>query len=101
FDGKTSRRTGRKRVIHLQPEALEICRQLAAEHPDGPIFRNEDGAPWTKDAINCQIRRLRKRAGLGRDVFAYAFRHLFVTDALERSVPVATVAELAGHLGTA
>jgi integrase len=30
-------------------------------------------------------------------VISYTLRHTWITDALEREVPVATVAELAGH----
>ena len=31
---------------------------------------------------------------------AYTFRHTFITDALEKGVPIASLAELAGHKGT-
>jgi integrase len=42
----------------------------------------------------------RRRAALPKAI-AYGLRHSFATDALERGVPDAHVAELLGHSGTA
>ena len=97
---KTAAKTGRPRVVYLNPTALELCRKLAARNRTGPLFRNEDGAPWTRNAMACRFARLRKRLGLGPEATAYALRHGFVTGALERGVPIATVAELVGHADT-
>jgi integrase len=94
---KTARVTGRPRVIVLPPAALEQLRRLIAARPDGPLFVTEDGSSWTKDAVNCQVRRIRDRAGLGHEFTAHALRHLFGTDALVRGVPVPVVAALMGH----
>ena len=101
--GKTTARTGKDRVVYMTPTLLELTRRLAARHPDGPIFRNADGNPWTLQAINCRFRRkkVRKSDKLDDDVTAYVYRHSFATDALENGVPDATVAELMGHSGTA
>jgi integrase len=43
---------------------------------------------------------MRGRLKMGREATAKSFRHGFITDALEAGVPIATVAELAGHRGT-
>lgn len=94
---KTSRKTGKSRVVYLSARAAEIAGRLAAEYPEGPIFRNARGRPWTHGALGQAVRRLRKRAGLGREVIAYALRHHYATDALAKQVPVALVAELMGH----
>jgi integrase len=56
------------------------------------------GKPWTRNAIRIRFRRLRKRLGLPKGVVAYTYRHSFCTDALEKGVPIATVAELMGHV---
>lgn len=101
MEGKTTRKTGRMRVVHLTPSVVEVCRRLAVEHSVGPIFRNTEGRPWTIQAYGKQLRRARKRARIGADVVTYGLRHLWITDALERGVPIATVAELAGHSSTA
>jgi integrase len=99
--GKTTRATGRLRTIYLPSGAVEILRDLAERNPDGALFRNRDGRPWTRDAIVCRFARLRKRLGMGPEATAYSLRHGFATGALERGVPIATVAELMGHASTA
>jgi integrase len=101
--GKTTRRTGRDRVIYMTPTLSELTRKLVAEHPEGPLFRNARGEPWNRQAINCRFRRKknRKRDRLDEDITAYVYRHTYGTDALENGVPDATVAELMGHRGTA
>lgn len=99
---KTGRKTGRARVIHLPEAAVAIARRRATASPDGPIFRNARGRPWTKDAINCQVRRLRgrSRGRFGSEVVAYALRHVFATETLQRTGDLAGVAALLGHAGT-
>jgi integrase len=52
-----------ERVIILNQKATEICRRLVCQHPDGAIFRNTRGRPWTKDSINCRFHRLKKKLG--------------------------------------
>lgn len=103
LDGKTTARTGRKRIIHLTEAATAILASGLERHPAGPLLRNTKGLPWTRTALNTQMRRLRARLGIGKEAGAvlYALRHQWVTDALESGVPIATVAELAGHRGTA
>jgi integrase len=97
---KTARKTGKPRVVILTPAAIELCKRLIGEHPDGPVFRNSHGKPWGRNAIRCRFRRVRKKLGLGGDLVAYLYRHTFCTDALESGVGVAQVAELLGHTGT-
>ena len=101
--GKTTRRTGKDRIIYMTPVLLELTRRLVAEHPAGPLFRNAEGNPWTLQAINCRFRRKRnrKRDPLDKDITAYVYRGTWATDALEAGVPDAAVAELMGHEGTA
>ncbi len=100
LEGKTTDRTGDSRCIYLTPGMTELCRDLAREYPEGPLFRNTRGKPWTRNAIRIRFRNLRKRLGLAPGVVAYAFRHTFITDALEKGVPIASLAELAGHKDT-
>jgi integrase len=91
--GKTTDRTGRDRVIYLTPRLLEITRRLAEKNPEGPIFRNSEGNPWTSNAVRCRF--LRRRDTFG-PIQAYGLRHLFGTDALTRHTP-GVVAALMGH----
>jgi integrase len=52
------------RTIYLPPRAREIIARLAEERSQGPLLVNSEGKPWTKDAINCAIHRLRVTLGL-------------------------------------
>jgi hypothetical protein len=65
----------------------ELSRKLCDRHPTGPIFRNEDGNPWTLQAINCRFRRKRNRKNdkLDKGITAYVYRPSWATDALENN----------------
>jgi integrase len=89
---KTRAKTGKARVIYLTTRMVELCRRLVDLHPTGPLFHNTDDTPWNRNAVRCRFRRLRKKLGLDAGVVAYAFRHSWTTDALEKGVPIATVA---------
>jgi integrase len=69
-------------------------------HPDGPIFRNHLGKSWTRNALRCRFRRLRKEHPELSGITSYCYRHTFCTDALANGVEVAHVAELLGHTST-
>jgi integrase len=97
---KTRKKTGRSRVIYLTPAMIELTRGLAAKWPQGPLFRGpkrKGCKPYSRNAIRCRFRRLRAKLPHLKGIVSYSYRHGFITDALERGVPVATVAELAGH----
>ena len=83
------------RVIYLTDEAASILRRLCEANPSGPVFRNSEGNPWTKDAINCAFRRLARR--LGGRLHLGAFRKGWATEALKNGVDVLTTAHLMGH----
>jgi integrase/recombinase XerD len=95
---KIRHRTGEDyRTVHLNDEARALSRRLVAENPDGPVFLNSRGRPWSRSAIGHRLIDLRGPMGIGKEGVAYAFRHLFATDLLEKGVPPATVATLLGH----
>lgn len=96
-DHKTKKKTGKPRIIYLTPTMVDLTQQLVERHPSGPLFRNRQGKPWSRNAIRCRFRRLRKKFPHLKGVVSYTYRHTFVTDALENGVGVAQVAELLGH----
>src|SRR5262249_50116746 len=98
---KTSRKTGEARVVILTAAMVELTRKLRALVPKGtPLFRNEDGEPWSNNAVRCRFRRVREKLGLGGDVVAYLYRHAVCTDLLESGTGIAQAAEILGHKDT-
>jgi integrase len=85
-------------VVYLTDEASAPLRRLVAVNPSGAVFRNSEGAAWTKDAINCAFCRLQKK--LGRKVHLGAFRKSWATEALKNGVDPVTAAHLLGHRDT-
>lgn len=51
------------RVVYLNEKAFEITSRLTRLNPEGPIFRNSNGKPWTTDAVNCAFNGIRHRLG--------------------------------------
>jgi integrase len=98
---KTAKKTGRPRVVYLCPEAVELTREQMARHPEGPLFVNSRGMPWTRNAVRIRFRNLRLKHPALKGVIAYTYRSSFATDALEARVPEASMAALLGHTSTA
>jgi site-specific recombinase XerD len=84
----------------LTLEMVEVTKRLMARHAEGPLFRNEDGRAWNRNAIRCRFRRLRKKLNLGGDLVAYLYRHAVATDLLESGTGIAQVSVILGHKGT-
>ena len=53
----------RPRVVYLTPEVLKITQELVRKAPEGKLFRNRQGRPWTVSAVNCAFARLQQRMG--------------------------------------
>lgn len=85
----------RWRIIRMSPRAEEIIKAQMNANPEGVIFRNEDGQPWTKSAMSCRFLRLKKH--LGTKYACVDFRHGFAQDMLEQGNDPLTVSELLGH----
>ncbi|MBI3464897.1 MAG: tyrosine-type recombinase/integrase [Planctomycetes bacterium] len=94
-ESKDGKKTKQKRIVELGDVAYGICQKLALKHPEGPLFRNSDGKPWTNYALSCRCQRLEEK--LGFEVFPYAIRHTFATEAILNGVDVITIARLMGH----
>jgi integrase len=84
-----------ERKILLNDVAFEIVQRLVLKYPEGPIFRNVRGRPWTKDAINCRFYRRREK--LPFRARAYTMRHTFATEALRNGAGEAATAVMMGH----
>jgi len=103
FDGKKltlpiDESKGRQvsRVVYLPAPALAIVRRLVAAYPAGALFRNTQGVPWTKDSINCQFRRLKRKMKMP-SLCATTLRHSFAHHRLTMGQDSLTVSKLLGH----
>lgn len=94
---KTKKHTDKPRIIYLTPGMIELTRRLALQNAEGPLFRNSKGRPWNRNSLRCRFKRLRQKFPQLKGVVCYTLRHTYATDAMERGVPAATVAELMGH----
>lgn len=98
---KMRHKTGQTtRTVILTDKMIVVSKFLLGRRPEGLIFRNSRGNPWTRNAVGCAIGRLRARLDLGKGVVAYALRHLFGTDLRVAGVNDATIAALMGHSST-
>jgi integrase len=92
---KTKRHTEQPRVVYLSPCLATITRILMAGRTTGPLFRGRRGAVTT-NAITCRMKRLKTELGLDPKIVFYSYRHTYLTNAMERGVSSAAVAELTG-----
>lgn len=86
----------RGRVVWLSAPALEILRRLEPVPGSALLFPS----PRTGGRVSTIKRwwgRVRELAGLGEDVVPYTLRHSYVTEGDAAAVPLAVMADLAGH----
>ncbi len=96
FPADESKGKSEPRVIFLVPEAKGMVNRFAAQYPEGPVFRNEKGLPWSKNAVVWRLRRISDKVGFR--AIAYGARHSFATNALVAGgVDPISVAHLMGH----
>jgi integrase len=86
------------RVVWLTPTAQAIIQQQVEKHPDGKLFRNKWGRPWTGGRLTERCTAIGKKLGVA--FCPYALRHTYITEALERDVNPVTLAVLVGHRDT-
>ena len=95
YEPRESKVRSRPRIVYLTNTALAITKRRMLKWPEGPIFRNTRGRPWTRHSVSCRFGRLKKR--LGMRLCLYVFRHTWMNRLLTSGVDVLTVAILAGH----
>ncbi len=96
------------RIIPLDDLMIRLLNRIARKRkptPDGFIFLNRNGKPWTSNAVRCRMRRLRAKLGFGPDengqqIVAYTMRHTSATGATANGVRDRVLAELMGHTNT-
>jgi integrase len=98
---KTGRKRQLPRVVILPESAATITAKLCAANPEGPIFRNSKGAPWTANAIRCRFRRRRLRKDNAGKFPARLrgthYRHTTATELSAAGVNLDAIRQITGH----
>lgn len=98
---KTGKVTGKERIIGVVGELTEIVDRLCAQFPEGPIFRNTYGKPWTTGASFQRFKKARAKEIIRPEVTPYSYRHAWATNALESgNLTEYEVAKALGHQTT-
>lgn len=92
----------RPRVIVLHPVAEKLLRHLLRIMIPGQstLFINYRGTRWTRYALACRMKRLRRALSLPKSCRLYGLRHKFGTDAIRNKVEIKTLSVLMGHATT-
>jgi integrase len=98
----TRQRMPKPRKIPLPPRILRMCCRLARKPrvPNGHVFLNKHGKPYTKDCLVKKMARLRDRAGIevkgGEKIVLHSGRHTFITFHVGQVSDV-ELADVTGH----
>lgn len=98
---KRKGRNSKPVVIPIHPELLPLLKDVIEKNPfpENFVFINpRAGRPYTQNAINGLWNRIRKSAGLSKDIRLYdATRHSLASNLLKQNVPLARISKLLGH----
>lgn len=51
------------RIVYLTEYAFEVSTELVKQWPEGPLFRNTKGTPWTPNSVGCVFERILIKMG--------------------------------------
>ena len=81
----------------LAPRVARAVDLAVGERLEGPIFLDANGERVDRHAAGRIVRRVARRAGIGKRVGPHTLRHAFITAALDAGVPLRDVQEAASH----
>jgi integrase len=90
-------------TIPLAPRTARAIDLAIAERTDGPVFLAADGRRLDRHGAGRVVRKVARRAGIGKTVTPHTLRHAFIictafiTAALDAGVPLRDVQEAASH----
>jgi integrase/recombinase XerD len=89
------RKGGKIVTIPLAPRTARSLDLAIGERLDGPIFCRADGQRLDRHGASRIVRRIAKRAGIGKPISPRTLRHAFITAVLDAGVPLRDVQEAA------
>jgi integrase/recombinase XerD len=92
-----TRKGGKIVTIPLAPRTARAIDLAIGEHTGGPVFLAADGQRLDRHGAGRIVRRVARRAGIGKTVTPHTLRHAFITAALDAGVPLRDVQEAASH----
>jgi len=101
-------KTNKLRTIRIADAGIiAIVRDHIRQNPKGPIFRNTDGTPWTRENLSHEFRRVKNRLEkkgmvFDADMCMYACRHTYAKRIIQgywsgKQTNVETLARLMGN----
>jgi integrase/recombinase XerD len=91
------RKGGKTVTLPLAPRVARAIDLAVGERAAGPNFIEPDGRRVDRHAAGRIVRRIARRAGIGKRVGPHTLRHAFITAALDAGVPLRDVQEAASH----
>ena len=92
-----TRKGGKVVTIPLAPRTARAIDLAIGERTDGPVFLAADGRRVDRHGAGRLVRKVARRARIGKTVTPHTLRHAFITAALDAGVPLRDVQEAASH----
>ena len=92
-----TRKGGKVVTIPLAPRTARAIDLAIGERTGGPVFQAADGRRLDRHSAGRVVRKVARRAGIGKAVTPRTLRHAFITAALDAGVPLRDVQEAASH----
>jgi integrase/recombinase XerD len=92
-----TRKGGKVATIPLAPRTARAIDLAIGERPQGPIFLAPSGHRLDRHGAARIVRRVARRAGIGKPIGPHTLRHAFITAALDAGVSLRDVQEAASH----
>ena len=84
-------------TIPLPPRTARAIDLAVGERTGGPVFLAADGRRLDRYGAGQIVRKVARRAGIGKAVTPHTLRHAFITAALDAGVPLRDVQEAANR----
>ena len=91
------RKGGKHVTVPLAPRTARALDLYIGERSSGPIFVTGEGRRMDRGAADRVVKRLARRAGIGKEISPHSLRHTFITLALDAGVALRDVQEAASH----